>query len=71
MDNVSFDEIVSILAKNGRPDLIMEFKEHVKIDEDYKPTLIRKDSLSADEGTATSESDYEVEIDGDGYHSLK
>jgi hypothetical protein len=69
MDNVSFDEIVSILAKNGRPDLIMEFKEHVKIDEDYKPTLVRKDSLSADEGSATDES-IDFIVDGDGFHSL-
>ena len=39
MDKVSFEEIVSILAMHGRPDLIADFKEHVKIDEDYKPPL--------------------------------
>ena len=72
MDKVSFEEIVSVLARNGRPDLIADFKEHVKIDEDYKPPLRnRKDSLSDDEGSATSESDYEVEVDSQGFCSLK
>jgi hypothetical protein len=37
MDKIVFEEIVSILAMHGRPDLISEFKDHVKIDEDYKP----------------------------------
>ena len=71
MDQSSFDEIVSILAKCGRPDLIAECKEHIKIDEDYKPTFVRRDSLSDDEGSATSEEEYEVEIDEDGFQSLK
>ena len=43
MEPSYFEEIISILAKNGRPDLIQELKEHVKIDEDYKPpNFIRK-----------------------------
>lgn len=71
MDQSTFDEIVSILAKCGRPDLIAECKEHIKIDEDYKPTFVRRDSLSDSEGSATSEEEYEVEIDEDGFHSLK
>ena len=71
MDQSTFDEIVSILAKCGRPDLIQECKEHIKIDDDYKPTFVRRDSLSDSEGSATSEEEYEVGIDEDGFHSLK
>ena len=72
MDKVSFEEIVSILAMHGRPDLIADFKEHIKIDEDYKPPLRNStDSLSDDEGSAESESDYEVNVDSQGFCSLK
>jgi hypothetical protein len=72
MDQSTFDEIVSILAKCGRPDLIAECKEHIKIDDDYKPPIRnRRDSLSDSEGSATSEEEYEVRIDEDGFQSLK
>ena len=72
MDKIAFEEIVSILEMHERPDLISEVKEHVKIDEDYKPPkFMRKDSLSDSEGSATSEEEYEVEIDKDGFYSLK
>ena len=72
MDQGYFDEIVSVLAMNGRPDLIQEFIEHVKIDNDYRPPLrTRKDSLSDSEGSAVSEEEYEVDIDEDGFKSLK
>jgi len=71
MDKISFEEITSILAMHGRPDLIQEFKEHVKIDEDYEPpSRIRKDSLSDSEGSAVSE-DVNVDVDDDGFYSLK
>ena len=71
MDKVSFEEIVSILAKNGRPDLIQEFTEFVKVDEDYvPPPRNRKDSLSDTEGSATDES-IEFIVDDSGFHSLK
>jgi len=71
MDKITFEEITSILAKNGRPDLIAECKEYIKIDEDYKPPVrMRKDSLSEDEGSACSE-DYEVHEDSEGFLSLK
>ena len=47
-------------------------KDSIKIDEDYKPPLRNDvDSLSDDEGTATSESDYEVDVDSEGFCSLK
>jgi hypothetical protein len=72
MDQVTFDEIVSVLAKNGRPDLISEFKDHINIDEDYKPpTFMKKEKYSDDEGSAEEESDYEVEVDEEGFQSLK
>lgn len=71
MDKIAFEEIVSILAMHGRPDLIKEFKEHAKMDEDYKPPkFMRKDSLSDSEGSATSE-DLNYTIDKDGFYSLK
>jgi len=72
MDPSYFEEVVSILAMVGRPDLIQELKEHVKIDEDYKPpNFVKKEKLSDSEGSATSESDYEVHIDENGFQSLK
>ena len=72
MDSGTLEEIVSILARNGRPDLIAEIKEHVKIDEDYVP--MRRgyaEPLSDTEGSATSEEDYDVCIDNEGFLSLK
>ena len=71
MDQVYYDEIISVLAMFGRPDLIAEFKDNVKIDRDYVPKFMRRDSLSNSEGSATSESDYEVEMDEEGFQSLK
>jgi hypothetical protein len=69
MDRVTFDEITSILAMHGRPDLIAEMKElEIKIvDEDYVPTRPRKDSLSDSEGSATDES---IEVEEDDEHPL-
>ena len=72
MDKISFEEIVSILAMHGRPDLIDEVKEHVKFDGEYRPPLrTRKDSLSDSEGSCVSEEEYEVKVDDNGFHSLK
>ena len=71
MDQVAYDEIVSVLAMFGRPDLIQEFKDNVSVDEDYVPKFTSRDSLSNSEGSACSESDYEVEIDDEGFQSLK
>tara|TARA_R110000782_G_scaffold13144_1_gene38861 strand:- start:94 stop:309 length:216 start_codon:yes stop_codon:yes gene_type:complete len=71
MDLGTFEEIVSVLARNGRPDLIQEFKEFVKVDEDYKPPPSnRKDSLSSSEGSATDES-LDFIVDDAGFHALK
>ena len=72
MDEDTCEEIISILAMHGRPDLIAEFRDVVNIDHDYKPPLrTRKDSLSESEGSADSEEEYEVKIDENGFHSLK
>tara|TARA_S200002703_G_C3750426_1_gene230872 strand:+ start:719 stop:937 length:219 start_codon:yes stop_codon:yes gene_type:complete len=72
MDQSTFEEIISILAKNGRPDLIAECHDHIKIDEDYEPpSYMKKDKYSDDEGSAEEESDYSVEEDEDGFQSLK
>lgn len=72
MDPITFEEIVSILAMHGRPDLIMELKECVKVDEDYVPPKgMRKESLSDDEGSASSEGSYTIEEDENGFLSLK
>ena len=61
-------EIRSILAKCGRPDLIES------LDEDYTPPKFlrrEREKLSETESSAEEESDYDVEIDKDGFHSLK
>jgi len=71
MDQISHEEIISILAMTGRPDLIQEFKEFVKVDEDFKPHLIMRDSLSDTDGSACTEEEYEVAVDKDGFHSIK
>ena len=71
MDPVTFEEIVSILAMHGRPDLILELKEFVKVDEDYlPPKWMKKDPLSDDEGSASSEGSYTIEEDEDGFLAL-
>lgn len=72
MDKICHEEIISVLAMFGRPDLIAEFKEHVKVDEDYKPPkFAKKEKLSDSEGSAESEEDYEVQVDREGFLSLK
>ena len=42
MDRITYEEIISTLAKCGRPDLIQEFKEFVSVDEDYSPSADAK-----------------------------
>ena len=71
MDQGTYDEITSILAMVGRPDLVIGFQFHVKLDEDYVPKFMRRDSLSNSEGSAVTEEEYEVEEDENGFQSLK
>jgi len=75
MDKISFDEIVSCLAKCGRPDLIAELRELEKkiVDEDYDPSkerFRRREKYSDDEGSAESE-EVEFEVDDEGFYSLR
>jgi len=75
MDQISFDEIISCLAKSGRPDLIMELREleNKIVDQDYDPSkerLVRKEIYSDEEGSAESE-EVDFDIDEEGFHSLK
>tara|TARA_R110000787_G_scaffold278863_1_gene388786 strand:+ start:47 stop:265 length:219 start_codon:yes stop_codon:yes gene_type:complete len=72
MDPNAFDEIINILSRNGRLDLIAEFKEAIKVDEDYQPPKRnRNDSLSESEGSAEEEEAYDVYVDQHGFQSLK
>jgi hypothetical protein len=67
LEEDELEEIISILAKNGRPDLISVLR-----DTDYKPPkYVKKEYYSDHEGSATSESDYEVDVDENGLCSLK
>ncbi len=72
MDQTTYDEIISVLAMHGRPDLIYEFKDVVRVDKDYKPPkYIKRDSLSDSEGSAVSEDDLQFQVDKNGFHSIK
>ncbi len=67
IDEDYLEEIISILAMHGRPDLI-----EILRDDEYKPPLrVKKEKLSDSEGSAEEESEYEVEEDEDGFYSLK
>tara|TARA_R110000782_G_scaffold2247_2_gene8772 strand:- start:399 stop:626 length:228 start_codon:yes stop_codon:yes gene_type:complete len=70
LDEDDYEEIKSILAKNGRPDLIAVLKK--ARDDDYKPKEKTKEYYEyIEDYDSLSESDYEVDIDSDGFHSLK
>jgi len=67
IDEDYLEEIISILAMHGRPDLI-----EILRDDEYKPPLrVKKEKLSDSEGSAEEESEYEVEEDEDCFYSLK
>jgi hypothetical protein len=75
MDQITFDEIISCLAKCGRPDLIAELREleNKIVDEDYDPSKERfrkKERLSDEEGSAESE-EVDFDVDEEGFHFLK
>ena len=76
MDESNYEEIISTLAKCGRPDLIASFKEFVKRDFNYSPTekekreYRRKERLSISEGSAEEEETYKVKDEGNGHFSL-
>ena len=62
-----FDEIISILAKNGRSDLINAIRR-VR-DDDYKPT--RYNSPSSSDCSSGEEEELDVVIDKDGFCALR
>lgn len=65
-----YEEIRSELARLGRRDLLD--KLHDAVDPDWRPLRRPKhEPLSDEEGDAETESDLEVEIDEDGFYSLK
>jgi len=67
IDQDIYDELISILEDLDREDIISELQ-----DIEYKPPkIVKKDYYSDNEGSAEEESDYEVEIDEEGFHSLK
>jgi len=75
MDQISYEEILSCLAKCGRPDLIMEMREleNKIVDEDYDPSkerIVRKEKYSDEEGSAESE-EVDFDVDADGFYSLR
>ncbi len=78
MDEIDYEEIVSILAKNGRPDLIQSLAAALTGDADWTPdfkdTLQEKkdlkESYEYDSGSAEEES-LEVNIDSEGFQSIQ
>ena len=73
LDEDVYEEIVSILAKNGRPDLILELR--ASRDDIYKPTPKEKKVKEYfeyyDEGVEEIYSSSDVLVDEDGFLSLK
>tara|TARA_R110000823_G_scaffold314455_2_gene443662 strand:- start:4804 stop:5037 length:234 start_codon:yes stop_codon:yes gene_type:complete len=70
LDSSVYDEIRSELARVGRRDLLDELNNAV--DPDWKPVRRpKKEPLSDEEGSADSESEYEIHIDEEGFQSLR
>tara|TARA_R110000824_G_scaffold46718_1_gene133890 strand:+ start:18970 stop:19230 length:261 start_codon:yes stop_codon:yes gene_type:complete len=73
LDEDTWEEIISILAKNGRPDLIEALK--ASNDDDYLPTAKDKrnkeyfEYYDGSEGEEYDQSD--VSVDANGFWSLK
>ena len=78
MDEIDYEEIVSILAMHGRPDLIQSLAAALTGDPDWRPDFKdtiqekkdNKESYEYDSGSAEEE-DLEVEVDSEGFHSIK
>ena len=71
LDDDTYDEIKSILAKFGRPDLIEALKE--SRDDDYVPkeNKIKEYYEYYDDGIEEEYSSGDVVVDKDGFFSLK
>tara|TARA_R110000823_G_scaffold100867_5_gene216768 strand:+ start:283 stop:486 length:204 start_codon:yes stop_codon:yes gene_type:complete len=66
MDEMSYEEIISILAKCGRPDLIASFKELIG-DPDYVQSS--EEESSSDDDPCVME-ELEVVVDNKGFMKL-
>ena len=64
-----YEEIISILAKNGRRDLIKVLKYYR--DDDYKPKTHNFDDTSDSSGEEEVYDSDDVSVDSDGLLSLK
>ena len=67
MDKVSQEEIISLLAKCGRPDLIQEFNE-LLADNDF--VEVSSDSSEEYDEDETEEEDMKITCDKKGFYSI-
>ena len=67
MDKVSQEEIISLLAKCGRPDLIAEFNELLS-DNDF--VEVSSDSSEEYDEDETEEEDMKITCDKKGFYSI-
>ena len=77
MDSITFEEIISTLAKCGRADLIAELKEHKSnlLDPNWKPTAkdireSKKKEPYSDSGGSAEEESLTYSIDQNGFYHL-
>lgn len=76
MDETDYEEIISILAKNGRPDLIASFKTALTGDEfqEWTPSLKEKKEHDKEEGEYDSDIGEEEKVKAaqteDGFYYL-
>lgn len=83
MDNETLEEILSVLAKNGRPDLIQAIRilytDFLKvteedpdfdIEEENKRVFTNHEHYEYHEGSADEEEHYGYAVDDDGHFSL-
>ena len=67
MDRITIEEVISQLAKIGRPDLIDAFKEI--INETYFPDE-EEDTTESDSDDSVEEEIIKTHVDSQGFHSL-
>ena len=67
MDQESQEEIISLLAKCGRPDLIQEFKELL---DDHDFQIVSSDSSEDYDETETEQEDMKITCDKKGFYSI-
>ena len=55
LDRIDYEEIISTLAKNGRPDLIQVFKKSLEEDPDFNPDSESESCSDTDSDTGEGE----------------